>query len=407
MMITKHPYMKHFGLLCLTITLFLAACTSAPESQINEIPSPASDNSFFPRLFTDNTGTVFMSWMEQDENSVTKLKYATFTNETWSEPVEIASDSTWFVNWADYPAIIARNGKPMAAHWLDKVEGGTYAYHIMMKTYNEGWSDSFTPHTDNTPTEHGFVSMTPATDSTYIALWLDGRQTLDRAVDDYANMDKAMTLRAAQISNTGDILEDYRVDETVCDCCQTAIVKTEKGYAAAYRNRTPDEIRDIYTTTLINSEWSAPTAINNDNWHIAACPVNGLAIDAHGNTVAVAWFTGANDEALVKMALSQDHGQTYGEPILLDDQAPLGRVDLNMSDEFLWVSWQRPNQEGAELLIRKYDLNGKMMEEYSVPGLSKDRSSGFPQITVYNKKFVISYTDLSDKNPTVKTLNLD
>ena len=396
--------MKYFGLTCLTITLFLATCTSTPESRIQEIPSPASDNSFYPRLFTDNTGTVFMSWMEQDENSITKLKYSTYTDETWSEPVEIASDSTWFVNWADYPAIIARNGKPMAAHWLDKVDGGTYAYHIKMKAYNEVWTNTFTPHTDNTPTEHGFVSMTPATDSSYIALWLDGRNTLDREVDDYANMDKAMTLRAAQISNTGDILEDYRVDETVCDCCQTAIVKTETGYVAAYRNRTPDEIRDIYTTTLINEEWSEPTTINNDNWQIAACPVNGPAIDAHGITVAFAWFTGANDKALVKMAISQDHGQTYGEPILLDDQAPLGRVDLNMSDESLWVSWLRPNEEDAELVIRKYELNGEMMEEYSVPGLSKDRNSGFPQISEFGDGLVISYTDLNDKNPTVKTL---
>ena len=395
--------MKHFGIICLTTSLLFAACTSNPESSIKEIPSPASDNSFYPRLFTDNTGTVFMSWMEQDENSVTKLKYATFMDDTWSEPVVIASDSTWFVNWADYPAIIARNGKPMAAHWLDKVKGGTYAYHIKMKAYNEGWSDSFTPHTDNTPTEHGFVSMTPATDSSYMALWLDGRQTLDREVDDYANMDKAMTLRAAQISNTGDILEDYRIDETVCDCCQTAIVKTEIGYAAAYRNRTPDEIRDIYTTTLINDDWSEPKAIHDDNWQVAACPVNGPAIDAHSNTVAVAWFTGANDEALVKMAISQDHGQTYRDPILLDDQAPLGRVDLNMNDESLWVSWLRPNQEDAELVIRKYDLKGELMEEYSLTGLSKDRSSGFPQIAEYGEELVIGITDVSGSNPVIKT----
>ncbi|MDZ7806934.1 MAG: hypothetical protein U5K71_07445 [Gracilimonas sp.] len=286
--------MKYFGLICLTTSLLLAACTTTPETQFKEIPSPAGENSFYPRLFTDNTGTVYMSWMEEDSSSVTKLKYATFKGDTWSEPVEIAADSTWFVNWADYPAIIARNGKPMAAHWLDKVEGGTYAYHIKMKAYNEDWTNHFTPHTDNTPTEHGFVSMTPATDSSYMALWLDGRNTLDRAVDDYANMDKAMTLRAAHISTSGDIKQDFLIDESVCDCCQTAIVKTEKGFAAAYRNRSPDEIRDIYTTTLVEDKWAEPKPIHNDNWQIAACPVNGPAIDAYQNTVAVAWFTGAS-----------------------------------------------------------------------------------------------------------------
>ncbi|MFP8488350.1 hypothetical protein ACKGJO_04550 [Gracilimonas sp. Q87] len=395
--------MKYSGIICFVIFILITGCNPASDTHIQEIPSPASENSFYPRLFTDNTGTVFMSWMEQGENSVTKLKYVTFKDDTWSEPVEIVSDSTWFVNWADYPSIIARNGKPMAAHWMDKVEGGTYAYHIKMKAYNKGWTEAFTAHTDNTPTEHGFVSMSPATDSSYMALWLDGRNTLGRAVDDYANMDKAMTLRAAHISTDGNIIEKFLIDETVCDCCQTAIVKTEAGYAAAYRNRTSNEIRDIYTTTLIDEEWSDPKAIYDDNWHIAACPVNGPAIDAYDNTVAVAWFTGANGEALVKMAISKDHGQTYGDPVVLDSEAPLGRVDLNMTKGVLWVSWLRPNEENAELMIRKYDLKGEMKGEYSIQGLSKDRSSGFPQITEYGDGLVIGVTDVSGSNPFIKT----
>ncbi len=385
--------------------IFFSGCDSNTKSNITEVKSPAGLNSSLPYLYTDNTGSVFMSWVEETGKQA-QLKYASFDGDSWSSPAVIASDSTWFLNWADFPSIIAENGKPMAAHWLNKVPGGTYAYHINMATFDNSWEKTFTPHKDNTPTEHGFVSMTPATDSTFLALWLDGRKTTDRETHEYLDLSKAMTLRSALVHTKSGVKQTFLIDDSVCDCCNTSIVKTDKGFVAAYRNRAEGEIRDIYISTFADDNWSEPKAIYSDNWEIAACPVNGPSIDAHDKFVAVAWFTGANKKAAVKLAISQDYGETFGSPITLDNNAPLGRIDLNMTENKIWVSWLSPSVDAAELKIRSFTFEGVKNSESTLSDLSNSRSTGFPQISIAENGLLISYTDLSNDKPQVKTFVL-
>ena len=50
----------------------------------------------------------------------------------------------------------------------------------------------------------------------------------------------------------------------------------------------------------VNGKWLAPQSVFNDNWKIAACPVNGPALAAHGRNVAMTWFT-----------VKQEQGQAY------------------------------------------------------------------------------------------------
>ena len=59
------------------------------------------------------------------------------------------------------------------------------------------------------------------------------------------------------------------------ECCPTTAVMTSDGPIAAFRNRTEDEIRDIYVSRLENGKWTEPRAVYRDNWKINACPVNG------------------------------------------------------------------------------------------------------------------------------------
>lgn len=398
--------MKSTLFLSFSIFLLIIGCDTDQRVIVNQVSSPASQNSSLPRLFTDNTGTVYMSWVEEADN-MSYLKFSSFSRNTWSEPETINSDSTWFVNWADYPSIIAQNGTPLAAHWLNKVEGGPYAYHINMSAYDEEWSPAFTPHMDGTPTEHGFVSMTPASDSTYAAIWLDGRQTFDREDHQYSDLDKAMTLRGAVIKKGGELLDRFLIDDSVCDCCNTAITKTEKGFLAAYRNRTDQEIRDIYVTSYLDGSWTEPKPVHADNWSIGACPVNGPAVGAYGNTAAVAWFTGANGTPHVQFAISKDHGETFQDPISLDKNDPLGRVDLIMNDNRIWVSWLASGDDGAQLKINSYTLAGEEISSTTIDGLSRSRSSGFPHISEYGSGLMVAYTDVSEENPRIRTLILE
>ncbi len=68
--------MKLFKIL--SVLLFLiTGCNQKNALTFNEIESPAGENSSLPRLYTDETGTTFLSWVEETENHA-QLKYSSF-----------------------------------------------------------------------------------------------------------------------------------------------------------------------------------------------------------------------------------------------------------------------------------------------------------------------------------------
>ena len=86
-----------------------------------------------------------------------------------------------------------------------------------------------------------------------------------------------------------------------------------------YRDRSENEIRDIYYTRRVNGSWMPPQTVFADNWEIAGCPVNGPAVAAEGNSVAVAWFSSPGESGpQVKVSFSGDNGKRFNKPIRID-----------------------------------------------------------------------------------------
>jgi len=195
------------------------------------IPSPAGPGSAEPHLAQGPGGTVVLSWLEREsKDGPVALRYSSLTDGQWQTGTTITQGEHWFVNWADFPSVSPITSDLWAAHWLEKKPGGTYAYDVaisLSQDAGKSWSEPMTPHTDNTNTEHGFVSLFPWQDSVG-ALWLDGRDMESGG----------MTLRAAVISPGLTITSDYLVDDLVCDCCQTDVALGPTGPIAVYRNRT-------------------------------------------------------------------------------------------------------------------------------------------------------------------------
>ena len=378
------------------------SCAEAPL-QLQEIDNPATGISSLPRLYTDNTGTQFMSWVEQD-GDLSTLYYSKFENGVWSSKEVIASSNTWFVNWADFPSLIAVDGAPMAAHWLNKIPGNRYSYNVEVSTVSEGnFSSPLVPHDDGTATEHGFVSMVPASDSTFYVVWLDGRN-MSPGHGHHGDLSTAMTIRGALINSSGEILEESEIDNSTCECCNTALTKTDTGVVVAYRNRTETETRDIYTARYSNGAWQSPVVVHDDNWEIAACPVNGPSLSSVKETVALAWFTGVNDNRMVKLAFSENNGETFNEPITVFPDNTLGRVDVEMADsQSAWVSVLTRSGEAAKLDIFRVSITGETLDSHTIEGINPARGTGFPQITSLENGLLVAWTDFSDESKSVKT----
>ena len=87
--------------------------------------------------------------------------------------------------------------------------------------------------------------------------------------------DGAMTLRSTVIGDDGSLEREILVDNRVCDCCQTDVALTNGVPVAVYRNRSEEEIRDIFVTRATDDGWQPGIPIADDGWQISACPVNG------------------------------------------------------------------------------------------------------------------------------------
>jgi len=388
-------------LFCALVLLTAIGCStnkskdvSAASLRVKEINSPADSLSAEPYLTTDSRGNVFLSWIARGATST--LVFSEWKDSLWSVPVAIASDSTWFINWADYPMIASDGGSNRMAFVLDKSAGETYTYDVKLFTSaNEGatWETPGLLHDDGKKAEHGFVSLVPFKDNLF-TVWLDGRNTASGEMKDHTNHAGSMTLRAAIVEYSGKKVVEWELDGKTCDCCQTAAAITQDGPVVIYRDRSDDEIRDIYITRLVNDTWTKPQPVYRDNWRIAGCPVNGPRITARNNQLAVAWFTAATEHGQVKVAFSDDNGKTFAEPTAVDEGNPIGRVDIEwIDDSRLIVVWM----EDAFIKAALVHSDGRREDPITVAESSTARSSGFPQLTAVGQGMMVAWTDDSRK----------
>ena len=211
-------------LLVLFALLTCQACTDESSVAIEELPVPAASGSAEPNLAAGLDGTVLLSWLEpaSDEHA---LRFAALADSGWSEPLTVAQSDNWFINWADFPSVVPLANGLWAAHWLQKTPGSVYSYDVRVAVSQDrglSWSESRTPHTDGTHTEHGFASLFPVADGLG-AVWLDGRKTAgadhsDPAAHDTGSPDSGMTLRSAVMGGDLQLLADQEIDPLVCDC---------------------------------------------------------------------------------------------------------------------------------------------------------------------------------------------
>jgi hypothetical protein len=370
-------------------------------SDLRPLPLIAASPSGQPQLAVDHLGRVALSWLERIGSGPRyAFKYAFREGARWTSPQTIVESEDFFVNWADVPSIfpLAQTGR-WVAHWLQKNGSGTYAYDVRLAISDQQaatWSEGRLPYTDKSQSEHGFASFFDMSGATGVT-WLDGREMKPPPSTGGGGHDEhapgAMTLRAAKIQPDGTISEDTRLDARVCECCPTAAVATSQGALVAYRDRSDDEIRDIAVLRLENGKWQGPTYVHADRWKIAACPVNGPALAAIGDRVALAWFTAEGDAPRALLAFSSDGGRSFGAPIRVDDVQTLGRVDVVMlPDGRAVVSWLEFLELGSELRARIIGPDGRRRGHFTITTSTADRQSGYARMVRSGNDLVFAWT---------------
>ncbi|NNL31630.1 MAG: exo-alpha-sialidase [Flavobacteriaceae bacterium] len=390
----KDSIIKCFVFVCLLS--FIAGCSNSEANKVQYIHVPTEVKSSEPSLMLSSDHSLYLSWIETDSSGLSQLRFSKLTDDdTWSEPNTIAGGKNWFVNWADFPSLTAFGQNNMVAHYLEKSAADTYAYDVKLTISNDegkSWNSSFSPHDDQTNTEHGFVSKLDISNDRFMSVWLDGRQYAYAAKD--STLTKEMTLRSAIINSKGEILKEHVIDDRVCDCCQTDITMTSQGPMVVYRDRSDKEIRDIYFSIYKNENWSVPKVVNNDNWYIPGCPVNGPAIASSNSLTAISWYTVSNQLQKVKMAFLASSGE-FSESIDLNYVNPLGRVDIEIlnADQAV-VSWMDNSNERSKIMLQVVDRSGQKSAAFTVSDVSEERSSGFPRMILKDDYLYITWTEV-------------
>lgn len=385
-----------------------ASVSPSIEATWTMLEVPAEQAALAPELTWSENG-LLMTWLEPwtlEEAEGHRLRYARLVDDRWGSPQTVIEGSGFFANWADRPQLLAAPGQDALIAWLEKLGEDTYAYGIQLATaaqLGEGpWVRRGLLHDDASASEHGFVTWLAADDGIH-GFWLDGRR-MPSGGD--------MQLRTVFLPSdrwhdpaltSVDPAESTLLDERVCECCATDSAMTAKGPVIVYRDRGPEEIRNISIVRWLDDVWTPPQEIHQDGWKIQGCPVNGPAVVAEGSQVAVAWFTVVGGRSQVRLAFSEDAGASFAVPIVLDDAEPLGRLDLVLQNatevsgsKSVWVSWLAKDAEGAQIRVQQVFADGRRDPPMTVAQVSGQRSVGVPRLAGDDGRLYVAWREDGD-----------
>ena len=386
------------------LLLFILSCSSK-DVVIQEISFLYDKSNAQPSLVSNN-GNLSLTWISSDQDMNANLNFRQFVDDKWTDSKTFANGSDWFVNWADFPTH-AISGDRILTSYLKKSASGTYTYDVFLNLRDLSGvkiKEDFILNTDGFKAEHGFVSIVAKDKEGFFVTWLDGRNTVE---EDLEGNPKPMTIRFAEITNTGDIINETELDSSVCDCCQTSITHTDKGPLVVYRDRSEKEVRDIYMTRNIDDVWEAPIPVYNDGWVIYGCPVNGPKVVSYENSIAVSWFTVYDSKPTVNLSFSKFFGASFDEPIKINDHNAIGRVDVAfLNEKEVIVSYMEGDDDGTYLRIKKVSLDGKVSKSITISKIDGGRSTGVPQLEILNDEIFIVWTVSEDEINQLKTVKL-
>ena len=242
---------------------FATAAMAAPPTGVDP---PSGQGAFGVELVEDGNG-VLATWIEPNSDGAT-VRFSRFeqgADPAWTPPRAIVESAELFANWADRPAVRRLPDGSLLAHDLRKIAAGTYAYGVRVsRSTDDGatWQDLGWLHDDTRAVEHGFVSMVPTADGV-TAFWLYGREMIEQVAGEGHGNDHgggAMTLRTATLSaapppGVPTVPASIGLDARVCECCGTDAAITAAGPVIVYRDRGPNEERDIFIVRREGDRW--------------------------------------------------------------------------------------------------------------------------------------------------------
>lgn len=392
-----------------------ASADPARPYAVHEWPLPSAAGSAQPDLAATADGRLLLSWISSVEGRRNALQFVAMSdNGHWqSAPRTIAVGDSLMANWANTPHIAQTADGALWVQFMQKMGEGHAGNVALSRSVDGGfnWASPIAVNDDGVEAEHGFAALWPASRDTMGVAWLDGRDNVGGGMHDegdpttgtHAMPGEGRTaLRAAMFDMNLQRSGEAVVDAKTCDCCQTAIAATVRGPLLVYRDRSDQEIRDIAAVRYDGKDWGKPVPVHADGWRMTGCPVNGPAVAANGNAALVAWYTEAGGKPSVRVARSEDAGDSFGSPVAIDEGEQVhGRAALALDARQAWILWIREDAAGQALWLsrRTPDLKREYQRLEVAKLQGRGRGTGFPKIALRGGEGYVVWTDIEGGVP--------
>jgi len=387
-------------ILLISLALFAITCQERLRSKNDGLEeglllTPA-DADAQPNLSLADRDAIFLSWTHVQQDSSTVLYFTDMEEDGWGFPKPIHRSRNIMLNWADLPAVhrFPRKDNILLAHWLEKNGRTTTSYDIKLSISSDGgdsWSKGFMPYPPKSNNENGFASVIPMERDMGV-FWLAGAEYLqDSLVTDAA-------LLFARIGADQRVYDRQVLDTKVCECCKTDATLSSQGPIVVYRDRKEEEFRDIKIIRRENGKWTSPETVHQDNWKIPGCPVNGPAVAALGSKVAVAWYTEDSGEPKVNLAISDNAGRTFSNPIRLDQGNAVGRVDVSIDPDGAVAACWVEHKELDLLYATLIRPDGEQVTPRIVSHTGQNGRFGYPIMKSWENGFIMTYNEMGTRN---------
>jgi hypothetical protein len=363
--------MKHLNMvLALAIALPMLGQTLTVEP----FPNPSGSGALQPNWSATPDGGAVLSWIESLKDGSYSLRYAVRRGTAWSDPHTVAEHRRFFRHPAEIPEVITMDAGHWLAHWVEMPNESSDAEYLYVSSSTDGvhWTTPLMAHRDRSPVQHGLASMLGSGNGEASVIWLETPK----------GEDGPAYLMRTIVDLTGKEVREERLDPDVCSCCPTSVAKTSKGLLIAYRDHTPDDIRDISVIRFEGGKWSQPKNIHADNWQLDACPINAASVAARGDHVVIGWFTGAQDSPKTQVVFSEDGGVNFSKPSVASTGHALGYTSVVLNEDGgATASWLERNADGpTHVLARTISAAG-------APGPVAEIASGERQSLGYPRLF--------------------
>jgi hypothetical protein len=347
--------------------------------------------------------SMSLLYASHDEKGKQDLYYASSRNigDRFSKPYRVNSEAGEVSAHGETAPILRRGkGRGLFSAWV----GNRDIKFARSMNFGRSFTSSIKVNDDAGKASQSFFTMDVAPDGTIYVTWLDGR-------DKKANGRGSSSLYIARSTDNGASFEkNVKISGNICPCCRPAIAFSEQGHIfVTWRHVYPENERVIAVASSLDKgeTWSVPQRVTATGWKLNGCAHAGPAMTYVNDTLVIAWYTGIEGRASLKMARSKDNGKTFED--VQEIQRPV--VDANhphiiSSGDEAWVIFQGrdPEEKGGwgpdrAWLVRIGD-NGTATSPESLP--SAGGGVSYPQLFIGNSgRVYATWTEFNEGEPNV------